>query len=314
MGTILNVFKNARKEELIAGCSGGVISTLVLHPLDLLKIRFAVDDGKLAKRPTYNGIFDGFRSIYRQEGLLGYYKGVQPNLIGAGVSWGLYFLFYNTIKTEMQGGDTKMQLSWGKYLFASSGAGLMVLCLTNPIWVVKTRLVLQYGTEPIAITGKDDKRYKGMADALVRIAKVEGWRGLYKGFVPGVWGVSHGAIQFTLYEKFKNHYNHYKKQPIDSQLNTSLYLFFSSLSKLTASIITYPYQLVRARLQDRHSTYLGAVDCIKQTYRNESITGFYKGLTPNLLRVVPACAITFLVYENVSGYFKRSALKSSKEN
>ena len=32
-------------------------------------------------------------------------------------------------------------------------------------------------------------------------------------------------------------------------------------------------------------------------FRYEGLKGFYKGLTPNLLRVTPACCITFVVYE-----------------
>ena len=34
-------FRAVRFEHLFAGITGGVVSTLVLHPLDLLKIRFA---------------------------------------------------------------------------------------------------------------------------------------------------------------------------------------------------------------------------------------------------------------------------------
>lgn len=36
-----NPFAGVRYEHLVAGVSGGVASTLILHPLDLLKIRFA---------------------------------------------------------------------------------------------------------------------------------------------------------------------------------------------------------------------------------------------------------------------------------
>ena len=35
-------------------------------------------------------------------------------------------------------------------------------------------------------------------------------------------------------------------------------------------------------------------------FRYEGFKGFYKGIVPNLLRVIPATAITFVVYENVS--------------
>lgn len=57
-----------------------------------------------------------------------------------------------------------------------------------------------------------------MVDALVKTYRFEGIRGLYKGFVPGVFGVSHGALQFMAYEEMKNRFNHYRKLPIDTKL------------------------------------------------------------------------------------------------
>ena len=85
--------KAVKYEHLIAGLSGGAVSTLLLHPLDLLKIRFAVDDGKNdGTRPKYMGLRHAFGSVLRQEGFLGLYKGVTPNITGAATAWGLYFL------------------------------------------------------------------------------------------------------------------------------------------------------------------------------------------------------------------------------
>lgn len=52
--------------------------------------------------------------------------------------------------------------------------GAMTLCLTNPIWVTKTRLVLQYSSDP------SQKLYRGMVDALVKIYRQEGVAGLYR--------------------------------------------------------------------------------------------------------------------------------------
>ena len=62
------------------------------------------------------------------------------------------------------------------HMLAASEAGVLTLLMTNPIWVVKTRLCLQYDTN-ISLT--DNKHYRGMVDGLAKIYKTEGVRGLY---------------------------------------------------------------------------------------------------------------------------------------
>ncbi|XP_069776351.1 solute carrier family 25 member 32b isoform X3 [Narcine bancroftii] len=242
-------------EDLAAGVSGGVLSTLVLHPLDLVKVRFAVSDG-LEMRPRYNGIVHCIKSIWKVDGIQGLYQGVTPNVMGAGLSWGLYFFFYNAIKAYKQDGFPT-PLSATQHLISAAQAGAMTLCITNPIWVTKTRLVLQYD----AAADPSKRQYKGMFHALLKIYQNEGIRGLYK--------------------------------------NTLEYITMAALSKVFAVSATYPYQVIRARLQDQHTQYSGVMNAIWRTWSNEGIRGFYKGVLPNVVKVTPACCITFLVYENV---------------
>jgi solute carrier family 25 phosphate transporter 23/24/25/41 len=45
-------------------------------------------------------------------------------------------------------------------------------------------------------------------------------------------------------------------------------------------------------------TYTGIVDVAQRTIKNEGFRGLFKGITPNLLKVVPAVSITYVVYEN----------------
>ena len=77
--------------------------------------------------------------------------------------------------------------------------------ITNPIWVVKTRLALQHGggAKISSMSGNNNAPYAGFFDAMGRIARTEGVAGLYKGFTPSLFLVSHGAIQFTAYERLK---------------------------------------------------------------------------------------------------------------
>lgn len=297
----VNLLSHIKYEHLIAGISGGVISTLTLHPLDVIKIRFAVNDGRFQSTPKYAGIRNAFVTILQQEGVRGLYKGVVPNVVGAGSSWGLYFLFYNAIKTWIQNGNTSAPLGPTNHLLAASEAGALTLVITNPLWVIKTRLCLQFG--------KHDQKYKGLLDALRKIYVNEGVRGYYRGFLPGLFGVSHGAIQFMVYEELKNAYNQYNGMGITTKLSTVEYLTFAAVSKLIAAGTTYPYQVVRARLQNQHYSYKGAIDCIQQTWKFESWRGFYKGLGTNLLRVTPATMITFVAYENVSHLLLKKRLQ-----
>ncbi|GMI68171.1 folate transporter 1 [Hibiscus trionum] len=80
-------------------------------------------------------------------------------------------------------------------------------------------------------------------------------------------------------------------------------------SKIAAILVTYPFQVIRTRSQQRPSNdgiprYTNSWHVVKETARYEGFRGFYKGINPNLLRNVPASSITFLVYENVLKFLR----------
>ncbi|CAF3345448.1 unnamed protein product [Rotaria socialis] len=298
------VLSTIQYSQFVAGLSGGVISSLILHPFDLVKIRFQVTETKsvihnssLPYRPHYNSLFDAFRTIYREKGLFrGLYQGVAPNVLGNGISWGLYLLLYNTIdilhNKEFKRADLRFQ---DRFMY-STIAGITTISITNPIWVLKTRICLQYSNSKASI------QYKNMFDCIRKIYKIEGMKAFYKGLVPGMFGTVHGTIQFVSYEQMKDFY---LKKFHTTEFSTPIILTFSALSKLIAVSTTYPYQVVRTRLQDHHQNYNGVIDVMKKTYHRERIGGFYKGIVPTVYRVVPACCITFVVYEFVLTELKR---------
>ncbi|KAM7529665.1 hypothetical protein LguiB_033075 [Lonicera macranthoides] len=133
--------------------------------------------------------------------------------------------------------------------------------------------------------------------------------------------VTHGAIQFTAYEELRKVAVQYKssKSDIDSRsadnlLNSFDYATLGASSKLAAILLTYPFQVIRARLQQRPNTdgtprYIDSWHVARESARFEGLRGFYKGITANLLKNVPAASITFLVYENVLYTLKSARMK-----
>ena len=154
----------------------------------------------------------------------------------------------------------------------------------------------------LTTTATQSGAYRGLVSGLRAIYRVEGFRGFFHGLTPTLFGVSHGSLYFLAYEKLKLWRRQSKKSSELSNLDT---LATASLSKVFAGSITYPHQLVRARMQTYDPSLavpvrgLGLVGTVKSVWVNEGPIGFYKGMVPNLLRVVPSTCVTFLVYENV---------------
>lgn len=254
------------------------------------------------------------------------YRGLTPNILGNSVSWALYFVCYEKFKHGLQifHGQSPL-LSYYDFFVASGAAGKLLescsdaakaLCsrslpgtltavCTNPIWVIKTRMLSTSSTYPGA--------YNSFADGARQIFRSEGLQGYYRGLVPSLFGVSHGALQFMAYEELKL-VRRGGNAAQQRELSTFDLLLFSGLAKVFAGTVSYPYQVVRSRLQiyDAARMYKGARDVITQVSRQEGIRGFYKGLGPNLLRVMPSTWTTFLVYESTKLYLSILNEQASK--
>lgn len=352
---------------------------------------------------------DAIRSIVREEGWRALYAGITPALIGSGVAWGIYFFAYNTAKDRYKRLTGQTNVGPLLHLASAAEAGSLVCFVTNPIWVVKTRLQLQrtqlqhptsFQTaqqqntvsksataalsfnnqaanstpavakevastamktpipSPQSIPRPIQPHYTGFLDCLTQIAHKEGLRGLYKGLLPSLFLVSHGAIQFAVYEELKSAAFHLRdfitplpptkpfpnkrtpsstshnninssKSSRSSKRDTSSngrsqhhelspveITACGALSKLAASVATYPSQVIRSRLQQRMDArtlkYTGVLNVLRTTVTREGVGGLYKGLLPNVLRVMPQSALTFLVYESVMKQLKASSVSGDE--
>lgn len=222
--------------QTTSGLGAGAISTALLYPLDLVKVRYQVHETS-ARR--YRSLGHAFRTIAAEEGVRSLFRGMSPALYGSALSWGLYMFFYQNAKERYARlADTGMiQGSW-QYFFSGLEAGIICVPITNPIWLVKIRMQVQSNAQlkhSTVSTGKDAAMklaktvpYRGIrgtvwrqqqcislslyyalgclmigyfavADAFRRIVAEEGVLALYKGVVPALFLTTHGAFKVKRY-------------------------------------------------------------------------------------------------------------------
>lgn len=97
-------------DQALCGFTAGIVSTLVMHPLDLIKTKLQVsttpslllnnlreDKGKGKMERVKGGlgreIWRSLEGVVKRDGVTGLYRGLSPNLVGNAGSWGLYFLW-----------------------------------------------------------------------------------------------------------------------------------------------------------------------------------------------------------------------------
>uniref|UniRef100_A0A7S1ZHN0 Mitochondrial carrier protein n=1 Tax=Ditylum brightwellii TaxID=49249 RepID=A0A7S1ZHN0_9STRA len=362
--------KNDNLTPLLGGIAGGAVSTIMLYPLDLIKVRLQVNEGPhqqqqqvtvtnttttkttpsstnptttktttpsstnltTTKHPTIlkqKGKFTStLRGVIRHEGLLGLYQGLTPALLASAASWGGYFFFYEGIKTKMimmslseQQKNNNKKLSHVENFTAACASGIIMVFLTNPLWLIKTRMQLQmkriqssssstHTTTMIHNLGVMTKRpYVNLWDAGFTIVREEGVSALYKGVVPALLLVSHGGVQFVSYEYLKGRFGNKsryslpkvenggekkkkKKIGLLQRLEDSFgYLTMGAASKIIASTTTYPLQVIKSRLQQRSEmielTEAGDLSVVHRQY---------KGLMD--------CMTKIWQKEGITGFFK----------
>lgn len=266
---------------LIAGGIAGAASRTATAPLDRLKVVLQVQTKDARIMPEV-------RKIWKEGKIPAFFRGNGLNVVKVAPESAIRFYTYELLKgviMDARGGE-KADIGGIGRLVAGGLAGAVAQTTIYPIDLVKTRLQTYE-----CLDGKVPRLGALTRDIWVK----EGCRAFYKGLVPSLLGIiPYAGIDLAAYETLKDmakkHILH------DSEPGPLVQLGCGTISGAVGATCVYPLQVVRTRMQASLSK-AGMSEVFWNTYQKERLRGFYKGLFPNLLKVIPSASITYLVYE-----------------
>ncbi|RDA82363.1 hypothetical protein CP532_4559 [Ophiocordyceps camponoti-leonardi (nom. inval.)] len=304
----------------LAGAIAGGLSRTATAPLDRLKVYLLVNttsdsltaaaalkDGRpaTAVRSALGPLGNAVKDVYRSGGISGFFAGNGLNVIKIMPETAIKFGSYEAAKrgfANWEGHGNPGQISSFSKFMAGGAAGMIAQFCVYPLDTLKFRL--QCETVKGGLTG----------NALVRQTAIDmyakgGLRSCYRGVTMGLIGMfPYSAIDMTMFEVLKSTYRVRYSRYVgchedDANPGNIATGIIGATSGAIGATVVYPLNVVRTRLQTQgtamhRDTYTGIWDVAHKTFQREGCRGFYKGLTPNLLKVAPALSITWIVYEN----------------
>mmetsp|Transcript_44110 Transcript_44110/g.106309 ORF Transcript_44110/g.106309 Transcript_44110/m.106309 type:complete len:312 (-) Transcript_44110:50-985(-) len=295
----------ARRMETLKFLSGGVAGTVascVTNPLEVIKTQLQSSNTALLESKSPIAIA---KAIVKQDGIPGFWRGLPPTLVGIIPSRSAYFYAYQQVKKLLS--PRLPEGSPGNALVAGFTAGIAGNTLTNPIWMVRTRMQLMVDSDA------GQRMYNGYVDAIKTIFREEGIGGFYKGITASYWGCAEGAVQFLIYEQVKTRLLDRENQRRadeglgpTGELSKATYFWAAAASKFIAAVATYPHEVARTRLREQARSgvfkYSGMWQTLGLMAKEEGTKSLYSGMGVHLMKVVPNSATMFLCYEIVRGW------------
>lgn len=279
--------KNMWYKNLIAGAVAGAVSRTFTAPFDRLKtVMQALGSRKEIK------IIGGFQHMINEGGITGLWRGNGINVIKIAPEVALKFAFFEELKTRFRGNESQREATIIERFVSGSVAGCMAQSTIYPLEVLKTRLVLRK-------TGE----YSSAFDCAKKIIQNEGAGAFYKGYVPNVLGIiPYAGTDLAVYETLKRFYM--KRHGLDETPSIPVLLMCGTTSTIIGQLVSYPLALIRTRLQAQEVPMNSSkrdtmTKLLNNIWEGEGIRGLYRGLIPNIFKVVPAVSISYVVYEHM---------------
>jgi len=303
--------------SLFAGIGSGAIASMVCAPLDLLRTRMQVwgDLNVSSSGSGKGGAVSFFQQIAKEEGWRGYFRGLNATLATVPLFWGIYFPLYDDLKRTISMSQEHQLPPAAVHCISAVTAGAIADIICNPLFLIRTRLQTEGLHNAIAAQNSQSNgspiRVKTMRETALILYREGGFPIFWRGLSASMLGLTHVGVQFPVYEWLKDQARD-RRRKMTRRVGVKIeetaldVLISSGLSKMIASILTYPHEVIRSRMMDTRSSESASFsNTTKRIWRKEGFSGFYAGLPISLVRVVPNCCVTFLTYELLLRFAKK---------
>ncbi|XP_015171711.1 PREDICTED: solute carrier family 25 member 40 isoform X2 [Polistes dominula] len=308
-------------QQIIASCTGALITSIFVTPLDVVKTRlqaqqkatisnkcFLYCNGLMdhlcqcinGKSPNekFTGTVDAFIKITKREGITSLWSGLSPTLVLAVPATVVYFVSYEQLKMyfkDKYNRNLKQNVSNAEQPFwipmlAGGTARIWAAALVSPLELIRTKMQSQ------------KLSYAEMTEALKILIRHSGVSGLWMGLGSTLFrDVPFSAIYWFHYETIKRIFR-------DSPQTFTFNLAAGATAGSIAALFTLPFDVVKTHRQiemDKPSRSRSTtMTVIKRIYNQNGIKGLYTGLIPRLVKVAPACAIMIATFEHAKLFFQ----------
>ncbi|CAK0741389.1 hypothetical protein CVIRNUC_001321 [Coccomyxa viridis] len=277
-------------KHLLAGAMSAMVSRTCCAPMERVKMQMMLHQPADSALQVAGG-------IYQSEGIAGFWRGNGLNILRTAPFKAVNFFSFDMYRktfTRVGGGV----LSNEARLTAGALAGVTASIICFPLDVLRTRVLCSPGS---------DLRSHPLR-MLVKIAKSEGAGALYVGIGPSLLGmVPSGAIYYWMYDLLKERRFRLvakRKGRRPKQLDAAHALLFGAMAGCSAESLVFPLEVVRRRMQtmaaDSLSRKAGMVvlrQAVMDIWAREKLKGFYAGMLPNTVQVLPSAALSYAAFE-----------------
>ncbi|XP_055904782.1 mitochondrial 2-oxodicarboxylate carrier [Eupeodes corollae] len=276
--------------QVVAGGSAGFVEVCIMQPLDVVKTRMQLQNTKTLSGNQYKGVFDCFGKMYRNEGMLSFWKGILPPVLAETPKRAIKFVCFEQCKPLfLFGSPTPTPLTFS---LAGLTAGLIEAVAVNPFEVVKVAQQADHSHM---------KEAPGTWAVTRQIIKKDGFgfRGLNKG-VTATMGRNgtFNMVYFGFYHSVRNYVPAFEDQTKEFFRKVAI----GFTSGTIACFINIPFDVAKSRIQGPQPQagvikYKSTFGSILTVYREEGFRALYKGIVPKIMRLGPGGAIMLLVFE-----------------